>query len=216
MKALKPLFFSLWIVGAMPAAAALAGTLSSESLHIQGVSPGTSVALIGAAREPASYISRLASYREILTDNDRDGVIQYTPPRGVAFTSMWVVVSLASGEVALLTPEGFPRVQMKQRGAGRGKAVEAIAGSLDIGRNEVAMLIVRPGEGAWTITARDGNSADRDGRANGRLRLDLSKLQRLAGAAPNPPHALKNGDVVAVLDIESMEYLVTTVGEGTK
>jgi hypothetical protein len=196
--------------------AAMAVTVSDKALTIGGLSRGGSVAVLSVAREPAYYMAQVVSRCEMLVDTDGDGSIRYLPPRGVAFSSIWVVVELSSGAVVIAAPDGFRPLEMTQRGAGRGKAIEAIAATIDVGRDEVSILIVRPGSAAWSLTARDGSPEDRDNRANGRLRLDLSKLRGLTGTAGDPPHALQKGDVVAVLDAESMEYSVTVNGAGAK
>jgi hypothetical protein len=216
MKPLSLLILLSCVAPASGLAAAMSAAVTGEALIIEGLARGGSVALMSVAREPSYYMAHVVSRRELLVDADGDGVIRYAPPNGVAFSSIWIAVDLSSGEVRVAAPEGFHPPEMEQRGAGRGKAVEAIAATIDIGRNEACILVVRPGSGAWSTSARDGSPGDRDGRANGRLRLDLSTLRGLAGTSGQPPHALQKGDVVAVLDAESMEYAVVVAGEGAQ
>jgi len=63
--------------------------VSSEPLKITGVKTGSSVALLGVARESGTYMTYVVSHRELLTDADQDGRIEYSPPHGIAFRSIW-------------------------------------------------------------------------------------------------------------------------------
>jgi len=184
----------------------LSVTVTNRRLNIEGVTPGSSVALLSVAHEPAYYMTRVVSRRELLSDDDGDGRIQYEPPNGVAFRSIWIVADLVTGEVTIASPPGFKPLQMRQKGAGRGNAVESVANTLDVGRDHVDILVVRPGKGAWAIGVREGRTEDRDGVANGRIRVDLAKLQPLLADFGAAPHGLQPGDVVAILDAERMEY----------
>lgn len=209
-------FLLLVIVIVTPSvsAAAPVAELSDKELVVRDLAPGSTVALLAVAHEPAYYMMRLVSRRELLKDDDKDGVVRYVPDHDVAFRSLWIVVDVASGESTMVTPAGYTPVEMYQRGAGRGKAVQSILNTLDIGREVVEILIVRPGEGAWFVTARDRGFADQDGQANGRIRLDPKKLRSPQGTYGDPPHALKNGDLVVVVDPDLLEYWAATIGRG--
>lgn len=197
------------------AGAPLSVQLSNDAVTVLDVTPGSSVAMLSVAREPSYYMSRVVSRGEMLIDTDRDGTVRYEAQGGVAFSSIWVVVDVRSGDIAWTVPAGFLAQEMRQRGAGRGRALEAIAGTVETGRNSVDLMIVRPGTGAWSVAARDGGPSDRDRTVNGRVRLDLSKLTPLSPTSGAAPHALLKGDVVVVLDADLMEYAFFTVPEAT-
>jgi len=196
------------------AVAAPVAELTDKELIVRNLTPGSTVALLAVAHEPAYYMMRLVSRRELLKDDDKDGVVRYVPDHGVAFRSLWIVVDVASGESTMATPAGYEAVEMYQRGAGRGNAVQSIVNTLDVGREVVEILLVRPGEGAWFVTARDRGFSDQDGQANGRIRLDPRKLRSPRGTYGDPPHAMRNGDVVAVVDPDLLEYWWATIGRG--
>jgi hypothetical protein len=196
------------------AVAAPVAELSDKELVVRNLTPGSAVALLAVAHEPAYYMMRVVARRELLKDDDKDGVVRYVPDHGVAFRSIWIVVDVASGESAMTTPAGYEPVEMYQRGAGRGQAVQAIVNTLDIGREAVEILLVRPGEGAWFVTARDRGFSDQDGQANGRIRLNPRKLRSPQGAYGEGPHAMRNGDVVAMIDPDILEYWWATMGRG--
>jgi hypothetical protein len=197
------------VIAAPPAVA-----ISSDRLTITGVTRGAEVALLSVAHEPGYYMTRVVSRRELLPDSDSDGRVEYQLPTGVALRSIWIIVDIQSGEMTIAAPPGFQPLEMKQKKARPGKAVEAIANTVDVGRALVDILVVRPGMGAWAMAAREGSSADRDGVRNGRLRLDTAKLLPLKKSSRIPPNALEPGDVVAILDPERMEYWITKLERG--
>lgn len=152
---------------------------------------GATVALLGVAREPSYYMMRLVSYSELLADDDRDGVVHYALANDVALSSIWAAVDVRTGEYAVAGPPGSRPLPFQRRGAGRGEAVEAVPGTLDVGRSAIDAMVVRPGAGAWWAAARDGSVADRDGQPNGRLRLDLDAFRPGRGGTGRAPEALQ-------------------------
>ncbi len=185
-------------------AATITLELSRDAVTIHG-ERGAAVALFSVAREPAGSIARVVSRHERLIDDDRDGVIRYVPVRGVAWRSIWMVVDLETGALAVAAPDGSP-MPMRSYGGRESLPAQAIVQHLDIGRESVDVLVVRPGVGAWAGTVRDGGAADRDGQSNRRLRLDPARLGRLDESFDPAPHAFRPGDVVAILDSERLEY----------
>lgn len=189
-------------------------TTSDERLLIEGLRPGASVALLGAAHERAYYMTRVVSRREILTDDDHDGTIEYKPSSGIAFQSIWIVMDIATGETKVVTPSGYNAIEMTQQGAGRGNAVNITGNIFDIGRDHADIVIVRPNEGAWALPVREEGVKDAPVVAIGRSAVPLVKLIPLRPAFGSPPPALKNGDVVAIVDAVRMQYWVTSVARG--
>jgi hypothetical protein len=188
--------------------------LSTEALTISGLAPGASVALLSVAREQMPYMARVVSRRELLVDDDRDGRVRYAPEVGIAYSSIWIAIDVATGDATFAMPDGVTPLVMEQRGAGEGHAVEAIINSVEVGRTSIDVVIVRPGVGAWSANAQDGSDADKDGRVDGRLRLDQTKLQPLRTSYGDAPNSLRKGDVVALLDAQRMEYRLETVKGG--
>ncbi len=193
------------------AAAPLAVAVRADRLSIEGLVPGGSVALLGAAHEPAYYMRSIVTHRELLSDGDGDGKIVYAPPRGIAFRSIWMVVDLASGETTIATREGYHALEMVQFGAGKGRAVDVAGSVFDIGRDHVDILVVRPRKGAWAIALR-GRGTEEGPR--GRLRAHVSKLPPMRPDFGNAPPTLVPGDVVLMVDPERMEYWGRTITVG--
>lgn len=194
-------------------AASPAVKLSDDAVTVSSIEPGASVVVFGVAREPIGGIARIATRHQLLVDSDRDAVIRYTPPSGVSPASVWIAVDLASGAVGVAAPGGSARA-MRAYGAGEGVPAQAVANRLEVGRQEVSVLLVRPAVGAWVGSVRDGGDADRDQRPDGRMDLDLSRLAPLSLRLGNAPAAMRPGDVFVVLDAERLEYWYGTAPGG--
>ena len=188
--------------------------LSEEALRVQSIGPGATVILFSVAREPAGGIARVVSRHERLIDDDADGEIVYQPEAGLVRNSIWMVVEFATGAVAVGGGGGMPPSLMHRTGAGEPVPAQVAAGVLAVGREQVDVLVVRPGEGAWARVVRDGGDADADGNADGVLTLDPSKLRPVHETFDPAPTALLPGDVVAVLDAARLEYWYETIAGG--
>lgn len=214
MRNTQALLFTLFMAGSVSStiAAPLTVKVSSERLTIEGVTPGSAVTLMGMVQESGYYMIRFVPHRELLTDADRDGRIEYAPRGGIAFRSIWVVTDLQTGETNVAAQAGFKTLVMRQRGAGQGSAVSVTPALLDVGRKDVDVLVVRPGRGAWTLPIRGRGTEPPT--APGRVRVSVSKLQPLRGDFGAAPAALIPGDVVVILDLERLEYWTTKFTEG--
>jgi hypothetical protein len=189
-------------------------TVSNDTVTIEGVTPGSSVVLFSVAREPVHYLAQVVSRREVLTDDDHDGKIEYKPSKGVAFQSIWIAVDFQSGETAVAGKPGYIPLPMTQRGAGRGNVLNLVGTNvLDIGRGDVEVLVVRPGKGAWAITVRGGHGTEESPQP-WRSRVGLGKLHPLRAEFKDPPPVLVPGDVVLMIDPQGMEYSLTTITPG--
>lgn len=186
--------------------------LTREAVTIRA-EEGATVILFNVAREPAGAIARVVSRHERLIDDDRDGVIRYVPARGVAWRSIWIVVDLETGALAVAAPGGAP-MPMRSYGGRESLPAQAIVQHLDVERERVDILVVRPGVGAWAGVVRDGGAADQDRQANRRLRLDPARLKPLDESFDPAPHAFRPGDVVAILDSERLEYWLGAAAGG--
>jgi hypothetical protein len=185
----------------------------SEVVTISGITPGGKVALLGVAREPGPYMSRLVTYRELLTDADADGMIVFTPRAKVAHSSIWIAVDVETGSATTVTPSGALR-PFAQKSQGRGPAIGRGNGTLDFGRGRIVMLVVRPEENAWFLALREGGSADLSKNDRGRVRADLARMRPINDPDGPALHTVKEGDVVAVIDPEAMEHAIVIIERG--
>jgi hypothetical protein len=188
--------------------------LSEETLRVQSIASGATVILFSVAREPAGGIARVVSRHERLIDDDADGEIVYEPEAGLVPHSIWMVIEFATGAIAAGGGGGMPPSLMHRSGAGEPVPAQVGSAVLAVGREQVDILVVRPGEGAWARVVRDGGDADADGNADGVLTLDPSKLRPVDETFDPAPAALLPGDVVAVLDAARLEYWYETIAGG--
>lgn len=187
---------------ALPMHAALSVTFDGSFVRVQGVTPRGRVAVMSTMREGGStMITRLSGIREVLTDADGNGSVDYDLKRAIPRFSVWAVVDVASGESLITAPAGVPT---NESALPAGFVKNAPADEFDtlIGENMVLDLLwVRPGNngGAWLLRAADGGANDADGKSNGHAVLSTSAFLPL-GDSGKAPKKLKKGDVLVLLD----------------
>ena len=69
-------------------------------------------------------------------------------------------------------------------------------------------LLVRPGEGAWTLTVADGGLRDEDGQPNGRVMHGLDSVTPVGASGP-PPKQFRHEDTVVVIDNYELQLLAS-------
>lgn len=182
-------------------AAELTAHLEERSLAVSGVAPGADVALLSVWRERIRDVAtRIVHLSELASDDDSDGAVRFELEEDPPTASVWVVVDVTSGESAILAPEGYPIRQIESEGRGIGRAL----GRLVVAREDLLVLAVRPGVGAWSLAISDGGREDDDGEPDGRASARLAALQPLGDSPPAPNGGFDPGDVVAVIDANTM------------
>lgn len=207
--------FLPFIVGAFAASAQpapLSVTIVGDHLAIDGVQKGGSVAVLGAAHEHSYYMPHIRSYRELLTDDNGKGHIDYRPKGGVAFQSIWIVTDVATGQSVLAAPPGYRPIAMAPI-TPDGPAVQFTPTGVDLDREHADLMVVRPGEAAWSIAIRPGAGLV-TAVANGHASVALEKLHPAGQTAAGPPGLLKKGDIVVIVDAVNLQYSITTFGRG--
>jgi hypothetical protein len=80
---------------------------------------------------------------------------------------------------------------------------------MDFERDDLEVLLVRPGVGAWTLRVADGGANDGDGILNMNLRTTLERMERLYGADPVPhPARVQVKDLLILIDPHRLDYFV--------
>jgi hypothetical protein len=198
-------------LGASPLSAQPKIEFEKDAVVAHGATPGGSVVWFGVVRDRPGWTNRVVRRDALVTDSDGDGDVRLDLGLPVAPQSIWAAVDLTSGAVAVATPEGMPRREVELpvnalRSSARG-VVEAVEDS----RQFLEILVVRPGEGSWTISVGDGGASDDDRQSDGNIRAALATM-RPAAATKTAPSQLLPGDVVVVVDPRLMEFYVTTFG----
>lgn len=203
---------------ATPPAAELALALEADAAVVTGLAPGGEALLFTIAREPVGYLSRVSRRDEVVIA-DETGTAIFVPtgaagePVPVEPKSVWVAVDLETGMIATAVGEGF---EAPRRGLPDGALRRGPSQRLDrlVDRMETAqVVVVRPGlpeaRGIWGLTLMDGSLYDEDGTDDGGLEMAFDRLIPLAGSAAPPPEEAATGDVLVVVDTDSLAYFAT-------
>jgi hypothetical protein len=215
MKPFHPFLLSLLLPAAALAQPSTAPspvlTFQKSAVTVAGVSPRGQAVLFGEAREIAEDdVATLVRRSQVLTDDDGDGTVTLDLGRDVPFRSVWVAVDLATGQVAVAAPEGYPLRRVSWRGVGIARG-NSHSDRVEDARTFAEVLLVRPGVGAWQLTVGDGSEGDDDGAADGKIAVALDHMTPVAGTAP-PPVRFDPRDVVVLIDPNRMELTVVQAG----
>jgi hypothetical protein len=201
-------FAALQIV---PAAHALTLRVQKDAVIATGVTPGGNAVFFAVLYDPASSMPERVRKATILTDEDGDGLVRLSMPGGVPPLGVWAVVDMATGSSKLGSMRGYDitpfdeAVEPSFKGDVRGRFSR-----LEREMSEAELLVVRPGQGAWTLRGTEGSREDDDPEPNGKLVLSFSKLVSLT-ADDRPPEALLPGDVVVLINTGDMRAFAGTL-----
>jgi hypothetical protein len=205
-------FRALCLLALLPAAPVFAAspvlTFDSASLTAGGVTASGGVVFIAVTRVPKVYYQEIATFREVVTaDASGSAVLPLDAP--APRRSVWVVVDLASGAFAVGTPEDFTLTEEALAASGIGLDLEGKPSRLELSHQAAEVLLVRPASGAWGATVVDGGALDQKPEVDGALEVGLGALTPLTQAPP--PSELLAGDVLVVLDPNTLTHLAATV-----
>jgi hypothetical protein len=197
---------------ALPAGAQPTIGFEENAVVASGVTPGGSVVWFGIARERPGRITQVVRRDTVLPDSDGDGVVRLDLGRRVATESIWAAVDLGSGAFVVATPEGMPRREVALPGNSFRHSPRGAVEALQDAREFLEILVVRPGEGAWSLSVGDGGDSDADLQPNGSIRAALASMHPIQSSKAAPDQLLP-GDVVVVVDPRQMEFYTTTLGK---
>jgi len=185
---------------------------------IDDITPGANVAWLSVARESVDEWRVLVVRRDgIEADADRDGTVQIKLEEEVPPASVWIVFDMTTGAAAVGAPEGFDLRPITQSLVDLKHAAAGVADLAAEDHELVELLLVRPGAGAWALTVGDGGASDADGKRDGGIAVVAGGMKALSAAtAVDAPTSLRAGDAFAVIDTQSLQYLVATVPAGAK
>ena len=188
------------------AAAAAKSTVIFDAgrVALTGLTPSGSVAWYSVSREPQGY-STLVARRSGMEIADALGEATIELEGDVAPASVWIVVDLASGGLAVAAPRG---TSFREIGFDAKSVAAGPAGKLDRlvhARPYLELFWARPRVGAWEMAAGEGAAGDDDGERDGWLRTALTSMEPLE-TSPPPPDELQAGDVLVMVDPRALEY----------
>lgn len=193
---------------AVAAAEPPAVSFEPEAVVASGLTPKGQVIWFSVARETSRRATTVVPRIEARSDDDGDGTVRLELDREVPRKSIWFAVDLATGESAVATPEGFPKIERDLPG----KAVPAALNRLELERQFAYLVLVRPGVGAWSLRVGDGGESDQDGEPDGILRAALAGLVPVGETGSRPPERFSPKDVLLIIDPDRMEYSAVRIG----
>jgi hypothetical protein len=202
----------LMLLLAAPLAAQPTLDFGETTVTAKGLTPGGPVAWFSVANERGEWLDVLVR-RQAEATADASGVATFTLEKLVPPLSVWAVVDLTTGAFDLAAPgDGslreapFPSEALKVD-------VKGDIPFLDDPRPYVEVLLARPGQrSVWGLTVGDGTELDADGVADGRTRIAIASLLPVTAGRPSA-RSVAAGDVIIVVDPNTMETYAATVGE---
>lgn len=182
---------------------------------VHTVTPGGSVALYGLLHDSMGSSRRISEMADVLTDDDADGVVRYELGRDVPPVSAWIAVDLTTGELAVSGSGSFaPRELTFPAGVLR-RGLDNRLNRLEMTGRMVHAFVARPAsdaaiQGAWLLRLGDGGDQDDDGVYDGKMGFLLAQMAPV-GASPLPPEEIAVGDVIALIDPETLDFVVASV-----
>lgn len=175
--------------------------LSESALRVEGSSPGGEVAYLGVNLvEHHEGWGSVDSYAGVLSDPGASGELELTPKGGISQASVWVVVDIATGEVAGASPASFKKRLPDEMTL----EVSSSGDTVSVDRSDLEFLLYRPGAGVWFGKATDRHKGDDAGGDNG-LQLGLSAFQPLRAGAAAAPTRLQPGDRLLAVDLHNLD-----------
>jgi hypothetical protein len=178
--------------------------LEEGAVAVSGVTASGRVAWMSIAFERVDLQAHLSRRDLVLDDEDGDGVVRVELEGGVPLSSLFAAVDMATGELAVATPEGSPFREVDFPGRGIGAELR----TFEDRRRLLDLLLVRPGggedAGVWSLSLADGGPGDDDGRQDRSLRARTGDFRPVADSPP-PPERLAPGDVLIGFDPETLE-----------
>lgn len=195
---------------AIPVFGALSVSISGSEVTASGLTPGAGAIFFSVAHEPHLAYFEIRKVAQYVADEDGDGIVAFTAAAVVPWNAVWLVVDAKNGALAAGTRDGVTDRSTSQR---RTVAKKDAAGEwvqLSHERSWLELLVVRPGDAAWTLTAMRGGAADVERKGGAAFDTPVELFRGLTPQAQELKR-LKKDDVVVAIDPQRVEYFVFEV-----
>ncbi len=205
-------FIGTFLLAAIPGWSQPTITAVPKGLLAQGITPGGRAIWWSVAHErPDSFVTIVYRLEE-QTDTDLDGKVGFAFDGPLPEASLWLAIDVATGGYATYAPEDFgvtedalpPEAAIEGSGRAPSDAFREVARPL------VNVLLVRAGQGAWSLRAGDGGATDQDG-VDGELSFTIDSMTPV-GTSPVAPSRYARGDRLLSIDIDQLELSSLVVG----
>jgi hypothetical protein len=180
----------------------------SNGLRATGITPGGDAVWFGMTIDTFNLTRRLTRHATIVRDADGDGVVIYALPEISRFSLLFVADAM-TGECAVFRAEGVDDLAQDLRGNNWRAGLQ----DFDVSADVLEFLLVRPGDGAWTMSAMEGWRNDGDGRRDGKFRLKVADMDPIGTATAKPQGIVRRGDLLVVLDPRTFAYAIRQAKE---
>lgn len=189
--------------------AELEGTFEEAAVVASKLSPGGDAVFFSVAREPQGYYHRIVR-RSGVEVVDALGEARFEVAEGeVPLKSVWVVADVATGAFSVAAPEGFFLRELPFPGRAFEVGAPGVVTRLRHAAEEVDLVMVRPGEGGWSLCAWDLSPKDRDEEDDDRVVTSLADLEAVDAVGLSPPARFAAGDVLVVINPRDLTYYAT-------
>jgi len=186
-------------------------TPGDGTFTVTNATPGGSVVLFASGLDGSRGVLR---QRRLATSVSAGatGAVEYKPERALPYRTIVVAVDVETGRIAIGGPADyevqvrpFPTETLRRDN-------EGVRGVEDVEIPRAEVLVVRPKGGAWTLSAAEGATGDKDERHDGKLALDFESANPIIGEIAAPKR-LKQKDVVVLIDSARLEVFTTEVDQ---
>jgi hypothetical protein len=182
---------------------------TASGISIPHATPGGVVYLAGVTLASAYYDLSIDEHLFVLHAGD-DGRASLDNPSARATRGVWLAVDANSGGYTVAPPQNFLlREADLPADALIHDSGSTLPNCLRLARASITVVVVRPDGGMWSGAFRDGDR-DADGTVNGQTAVRLTDLAAV-GSGPRPPDSLRTGDVLFVVDRNSLEFIVSRI-----
>ncbi|HEX4954628.1 MAG TPA: hypothetical protein VF017_14650 [Thermoanaerobaculia bacterium] len=188
----------------IPASAGVLIRWAGSTITVDQMPPGSSVALVGAARVEHAYHGVTHTFQGVAIDANEDGSATWDAGFPLPFKTVVVGVVVGSGEGAVATLGGFEAPVRKFPAGSYTEGHGEQLATLTVPRPWALILMVRPAIGAWAVNVQEGAAGSPDQGADGQAQVEWTGWTTLAGSTPLPG-SLAAGDTVLALAPEWLE-----------
>jgi hypothetical protein len=184
---------------------------SDQTIQAVGMTAGGKVIWFGIGREVREYAETLSEHQEVMVADAKGQSILTVAP-AVPRQSLWIAVDLTTGLFALAAPPAFPvrRFDLEPAAVsvGGGSAGDQILDSSDT----IEVLLVRPGQGAWSKNVWRGSADDLASPGAAHLAFSVSALLPVQAGGAASPAKVNAGDLLFVAHPRAMEIGSALIG----
>lgn len=191
------------------AVAAPSLVFEKTAVTVKGLTSEGLAVLFSIAWESEKGALQLVRRESLLPDSNGDGEVRKDLGKPIPPRSIWFAVDLMSGELVVRQPQA--RVLDKARFPAW--SLPFNLDHLELRRDFVQLVLVRPRVGAWGGRVHDGFDSDPDGKRNGIVQVRLDRLWAL-GDSPPPPQVLAAGDLLLIVDPTLTQYMTFRLPRG--